>query len=478
MKFFLTSSDGANESTAPLPKNDGESVKSSSLFSPKHSTNNNNNNKHSKKSSAADKQSATKNNIIGEQHKKTNSVQIKSQENDASTSASAAIKCEITSAADESDKKNVLKFSISKKNGVKLMNNQRTYYQNDQDGECKVDSSAESSTCSATVSASAEPLSSSIGGGDVNRKKKKLKLDKGHNSASIVPSTSSSAVAEQVSAASNGFVDTGSPDKENYSNYNGTCSTTTTNDHRGELINVRKKYSSTSSTKNAEAILQESRLSPLLSPIHEFPPFEYRNGIPSLICRLPLNLLSRIPPEPIFSSSKSAVKNGEKDNGFAASIGDYYDSKRKNVVETETADAAVVPVPSSRPRPRSSLSPPPHLYPCDVDVTSSSSNKSKHQKRISNGKIVNGGGGGSASNCDETSSSCNKDLDDVPIIERICSDKNVGSVKVNSSCVESSTNNNARLEKRDASSSSALVGTGVSSAASNNSKTSSTVEKT
>lgn len=48
---------------------------------------------------------------------------------------------------------------------------------------------------------------------------------------------------------------------------------------------------------DAESILQDARLSPLLSPIHEFPPLQFFEGKPTLLCQIPLNMLDRVPSQ-------------------------------------------------------------------------------------------------------------------------------------------------------------------------------------
>lgn len=73
-------------------------------------------------------------------------------------------------------------------------------------------------------------------------------------------------------------------------------------------------------TDSTRSILKKSRLSPLLSPIREFPGVEYKNGLPSLTCRLPLSLVKNVPQlprrPPQTSSSRPPAYLNCKENEF------------------------------------------------------------------------------------------------------------------------------------------------------------------
>lgn len=325
---------------------------------------------------------------------------------------------------EDNDKNLIVK--ISKKNGVKIVTDQQKMK------EEKYDKLYEPSSSNVK----------SVANDETNRTRKKPKLDKAHriihDSTSNVASTSSSSVGEQLSATTNGFVDTGSPGKENYSNIIGPP--LIADDGGGEIGSIRKKYSS---NKNAETILQESRLSPLLSPIHDFPPFEIRNGLPSLMCRLPLTLLTRIPPDPQINKGTNNYQRKIKSDAFALS-----ESDSKSVVDVDVDMDVDIPPPS--------LSPSPNLFSngddCAINLSSHSSlgKIKRDRKRNSSAKSVN------TNKKDET---CNKDLDDVPISERVKPPKKISTTdkkiteKVNSvTVVETSTlSGSSRLDaKRDA----------------------------
>uniref|UniRef100_A0A915IBX0 AF4/FMR2 family member lilli n=1 Tax=Romanomermis culicivorax TaxID=13658 RepID=A0A915IBX0_ROMCU len=70
---------------------------------------------------------------------------------------------------------------------------------------------------------------------------------------------------------------------------------------------------------STRSILKKSRLSPLLSPIREFPSVEYKNGLPSLTCRLPLSLVKNVPQlprRPPQNSSRPPAYSNCKENEF------------------------------------------------------------------------------------------------------------------------------------------------------------------
>jgi len=104
---------------------------------------------------------------------------------------------------------------------------------------------------------------------------------------------------------------TTSPGKENRHDDDDDDKTTTTT-----IANSDDNLSPTSRAKDSWSrqeelrfVLEKSRLSPLLSPIRDFPGVEFKNGRPTLMCRLPLSLLKNVPPQSNLNVDKVSIKS-------------------------------------------------------------------------------------------------------------------------------------------------------------------------